>query len=812
MPLGPQPGKARIGCLKSGDLSARELILGTLRGRDVRVFSCQSPRSSAGLGSFRQPVDRWSRVRPSAPFLIGRIALRAAGLLAPILAPILVTTLVLAAEARAQWPAEIRGRVIDAATSAGLGSVRVTVDGTAASVLTRGDGGFHLRSLEPGTVRLGFRRVGYAPADTSVVVRTGTTLPLVVRLAPVAVPLDAVRVDAERVRPRRSPSVHVLDRARIRASGAGSVGELVASLPGASLVERGPGGEQTLQVRGAAADQVLVLVDGTPLNDPVSGRADLSTIPVERIVRIEYRPGAGSAREGRGALAGVLYVTTTGAVAPIEGLLAVGSLGDHRVSLGTALHFGPVQTSLDLRLARVEGRFPFSRDERVGGGAGVRENAGRSEQGAELRLASGSEADRSQWELALGADRLQRGIPGKSYAPSRHARQSLEQGTLRGRFVHRLDAEVGVANPPARSTSELRIDGGLELRRLHFLDPAPPIGPAFDDRSRIRAVDVGVEVEGGGGPVRIGRWTGGVDVRHLSLASDLLASEHSPVRMFEAGAFGRGERHFPGLPLAPRVGLAARVDRGPGGVVASHDLSVGVTPVPQVRIDFSHRSAWSPPAASDQFFREGVGVEPNPDLRGERIPAELELAWSLAVRLGGLRADVFGSAFRSDIRDHIVWAPDFRFVWTPRNIDVRRRGWDVGALLLFPWNLRASGQFSDSRVRYLGRDGTTGSQVAYRPRHSAALSAAWSGGGWRMNITSNYVGARYPVPAPVNELPGFWTTSLAVSGTLRWGGWHVEPVLRVRRLLDERAPFIFSVPEAGRTVRLELRIGRHSSG
>jgi hypothetical protein len=36
------------------------------------------------------------------------------------------------------------------------------------------------------------------------------------------------------------------------------------------------------------------------------------------------------------------------------------------------------------------------------------------------------------------------------------------------------------------------------------------------------------------------------------------------------------------------------------------------------------------------------------------------------------------------MEDMIVWTPDFRFVWSPRNVDVRRRGAEVRARLRVP--------------------------------------------------------------------------------------------------------------------------------
>jgi hypothetical protein len=112
------------------------------------------------------------------------------------------------------------------------------------------------------------------------------------------------------------------------------------------------------------------------------------------------------------------------------------------------------------------------------------------------------------------------------------------------------------------------------------------------------------------------------------------------------------------------------------------------------------------------------------------------------------------------------------------------------------------------RVTYRSGGGAPGSQVVYRPRNAAGIQAAWTSGSWRVETQGRYTGLRYPVPAAVNALEPFWTLHLTTHGTLRTAGWTVQPLLRVDRLLDEKAPFIHAFPEPGRTLGLELRLIR----
>ena len=106
----------------------------------------------------------------------------------------------------------------------------------------------------------------------------------------------------------------------------------------------------------------------------------------------------------------------------------------------------------------------------------------------------------------------------------------------------------------------------------------------------------------------------------------------------------RGER-------ADRRGMAARAHR--------HHCAFG--------------SAVTPPVLADLLFREGVGVRLNPDLRPERVRWEAEAGVRREIDRGTLSARLFYGR----VGDMVVWAPDFRFIWSPRNFDVIRRGGEI---------------------------------------------------------------------------------------------------------------------------------------
>lgn len=116
------------------------------------------------------------------------------------------------------------------------------------------------------------------------------------------VPLEAPRVGS---------SVSVVTAEDITNQGASSVPDVLRLLPGVAVNQSGGrGGLTQIRVRGAEANQVLIVVDGIPINDVNSGDADLANVPVDNIARIEVIRGPQSGIWGPNAQAGVILITT----------------------------------------------------------------------------------------------------------------------------------------------------------------------------------------------------------------------------------------------------------------------------------------------------------------------------------------------------------------------------------------------------------------------------------------------------------------------------------------------------------------------
>ena len=108
-----------------------------------------------------------------------------------------------------------------------------------------------------------------------------------------------------------SRNIDVITARDIERSGAQDLAGVLTGFTSVNISNYGGlGATKTIRMRGSTAAQVLVLVDGRPINNPRDGEADLSNIPIENIDRIEVMHGPGSSLYGAGAMGGTVNIIT----------------------------------------------------------------------------------------------------------------------------------------------------------------------------------------------------------------------------------------------------------------------------------------------------------------------------------------------------------------------------------------------------------------------------------------------------------------------------------------------------------------------
>ncbi len=108
-----------------------------------------------------------------------------------------------------------------------------------------------------------------------------------------------------------------------------SAAEVLSSLPGIqSSRQGGMGSFQTVSIRGIASRNILICIDGIPKNDAGGGGADLGSIDLNNVEKIEVYKDRVPARFGGSGLGGVINFVTKKA-SPKTGGRFLGSYGSH---------------------------------------------------------------------------------------------------------------------------------------------------------------------------------------------------------------------------------------------------------------------------------------------------------------------------------------------------------------------------------------------------------------------------------------------------------------------------------------------------
>jgi len=155
-------------------------------------------------------------------------------------------------------------------------------------------------------------------------------------------------------------AVTVIDRAEIERRQTTVVSDLLATTPGVTVTRNGTVGALTsVRIRGAEADQTLVVIDGVRVNDPSStgGGFNFGNLLSSSVERIEILRGPNSVPWGSQAIGGVVNIITA---APTEGVQAranaeYGYADSVFASAGVSGKSGPVSGSLTGGYLRTDG-------------------------------------------------------------------------------------------------------------------------------------------------------------------------------------------------------------------------------------------------------------------------------------------------------------------------------------------------------------------------------------------------------------------------------------------------------------------------
>ena len=695
---------------------------------------------------------------------------------------------------------EVRSEAGDAVTGASVrlafataSGIEVTAPDTEATVSLHevGPGRYRAAGVSAGSYVLTASALGFEAASREVTLEGGEVLvSLVLGIRPVALS-DLVAVVGRTV--SATLPGHAVSRIPLD-GGPRTLSDRLSEEPGVQ-VRASPGGREIGSVRGSRSEGLLVLLDGLPVNDPLTGVADLSRIPVATLETAVLVRGA-SPRFGSGAIGGVLLLESRKpeGVSSAVGV-EMGSYGSRAADAYVSLGGSPGTLALGFRAEGVENDFEFHNRARPGSPVEARRNA----DGRALHLwLSGAPSALPIFAQARFDD-VERGAPGRmgssAFDEARYRDRSLQIVLGYGSSAGRVSAIAANRNLLYRDPSR-NIESPQSLTSFRLAGSTWIPGAALEINgyvARDRVAGSGTE----GTPVR---WSGGAWVG----------------KTFTAGR------------LSVQPGLAADVSTD--GHAASPEVSLAAQLGPAWVLWSRLGSAYRLPTFADVYAPRSRGVRANPDLKPERVvlDAEIGIRWASAAkegragdaraggdtragsdaRAGGdTRAGIQAALFYRRTNDPIVWVASSVALWSPLNLDrLTAAGLEIGGdIALASEGPRIGGAFTLQRSR-LGF-GTNRNPMPYQPDVAANFHLLGELAGVWLRGAVALVGSRTTTVAGVRRLPAYTTVRLDGSRAVRIGSLSLEVAVAVENLLDSRFELTELFPEPGRSlvVRLEVR-------
>ncbi|QJD99415.1 TonB-dependent receptor [Massilia forsythiae] len=588
---------------------------------------------------------------------------------------------------------------------------------------------------------------------------------------------DTVVVTATRT-PQRADQLiadtTVVTGEEIARSGAGSVADVLRRQRGIEIVRNGGAGTSTsVYLRGANANQVVVLIDGVRIGSSTSGVAAWNAIPLSAVERIEVVYGPLSSLYGADAIGGVVQIfTKRGQGAPaLSASIGGGTYGTNQTQAAvTGTSGGEHAVSYALGVAHEEadgfsatrsGAFGYNPDD----DGYSRNNAnGR----VTVQLAPGHEAGAQFLKSRLRAQY-------DSSASSFDTRNTQDLDSyavfLNDRFLPNWRSSVQAARAEDKLASYTstalsgtsRIDTRQdELTWQNTIDLGPDtLQVLFGHRK-----EEVLSVTGGGAapsPLNKTRITNSVaasyDMKRGSHLFDVSARrDHAEYGGKTTGAAGYGYQFSKGLRATASVGTSFRAP------------------------------------TFNELYYPGYGLPTNRPERGRN--AEAGLRYDIAdVELGA-------NYYRNRLTDMIVTA-------NPCPGRAGSCAYNVNHALLEGLTLSAATRLAGIDLRASAdlqdpRDETTNKQLARRSKRHAAVSANYTAGQVDSGVELQASGRRFDDAANNNRLGGYGLLNL-------YGTWNLAPewslLLRLENAADKRYELARNYGTAGRTWFAAIRYG-----
>ncbi len=541
----------------------------------------------------------------------------------------------------------------------------------------------------------------------------------------------------------------------IKSSPAADLSELLRDRAGLVVNSDGAAGAvSTASIRGSTSSEVLVLVNGVPLNSSRDGTVDLSQIPLSMISRVEIVRGGESSVYGTNAVGGIVNIITKkpGRTASMSVKIENGGYLPH-AAMVVSQGGGQTPVAADpLDLLDMQ-RLSLSGSGRLG-------RIGVAAAGGFTRAANGFVWNDSSYLGGWRRESHAGGLSGNGYldvsAPFGAGTVSVT-GTLTSSafdvpgsldpfgITSHAEQQRTVARGTVGYASEqkpadrfgVKADGYYQFDLLHYADPSAV--PITDSTHRTNTA--GGELSSDLTVTDLLSLNGGASTRYDALSSSDVGQRS---RLDVAGFVSATYSATPKLSLTPSARYDYFTDIG-GGFSYRLGTVYAINSVSSLKASLSR--SFRVPTMNDLYWPSSPYAMGNPALKPE---SALAGDFGYSVRTRALSLDC--ALFSRYVTDQIIWAPTGDPVtspWTPTNlgrtlipgIELNGKiqflnGFSFSASYSFIYSFLLTGAAASYSI-------ADNKRVPYVPINTLAAELGYKKGGAHLSVEGRYVGREY---------------------------------------------------------------------
>lgn len=530
----------------------------------------------------------------------------------------------------------------------------------------------------------------------------------------------------------------------------------------------GIGAVKTVHMRGSTASQILVLVDGRPINSPRDGETDFSSIGIDNVERVEVMHGAASSLYGSQAMGGTINIITKNP--PKKGFKTslLSTFGTYHTYNEQLSHGGKV------------GDFGYIISGGYQDSQGHRANSGFHAKDANAKFTYDLNSQ-NNLILNTGFYRSRAGAPGRITAPDSDDQQ---------RIIKNFQDLTWIFKPDSRSQIKTKLYQNYD--RLEFIENSA--GSIFDTANKkdihatiVRGLDLQLDHRFADAYQIV---TGLNYIKNYNDSTSSAKHDYSVKAFYLENLF----EFFNRL----NINISTRVDDYSNfGTEVNPSASVLFKIDENNSIHASIARSFRAPTFNDLYWPDEGWAKGNPDLQPEKGTSG-EIGFQTKT-IKNITTDI--TYYRSGFRKLIQWADNGSGVWQPMNVNTALiEGVEVENTLLLPWNLEAKIGYTLLRAR----DNKLHQYLVYQPKNRADLSLVYKKlDDIRVELTGQFTDTRFYDTSNEITVKRFFLLGLninkKINDNLRW-------IFSINNLLNKKYQVIRDYPEPGFAVNSGIKL------